>query len=180
MSARSIRILSSTGRAPSFLAMSENSTAQSFRLTTSGRISTPPKRSRTEARGRRLRTAGRDLQRILRARSQISGKDRLPDLPAEQRSVLGRRRASGCNPTGSREGICPAIDIEKPKIGPKEYQSIRKAYWFLPVNITDYQLKTSGVILCVLHGRDKVFGTSSTSGICAQSAAPSCRSTSSL
>ena len=38
-----------------------------------------------------------------------------------------------------------AIDIERPKIGPKEYQSIRKAYGFLPVNITDYQLKTSGV-----------------------------------
>jgi hypothetical protein len=37
-----------------------------------------------------------------------------------------------------------AIDIEKPTIGPKEYQAILKTYRFLPRDITRYQLKTGG------------------------------------
>jgi hypothetical protein len=37
------------------------------------------------------------------------------------------------------------LDIEKPAIGPQSYESIWKAYAFLPRNITRYELKTDGV-----------------------------------
>jgi hypothetical protein len=42
------------------------------------------------------------------------------------------------------KGFSKAIDIEKPAIGPTQYQSILDTYRFFPRNITRYQLETGG------------------------------------
>ncbi len=42
-------------------------------------------------------------------------------------------------------GYSEALDIEKPTIGPQNYESILQTYQFLPRNISRYEVKTDGV-----------------------------------